>query len=264
MNANQEWIYGSSQPIENSRRFASIRGWIFSISMKRLFFFMAGGLLASCAGPKLPGTPRVRQAVLVHGFGETGVAFGVLKRRLEAHGIRCYVPRLKPADGRGGLENIAVLLKHDIDSEFGPDSPLAIVSFSMGGIVSRYYLQELGGAARCDTFITVSSPHHGTRTAWLFPTQGAAEMRPGSPLLAKLAASQDRLGTMPVVSYRTRLDLVIIPPRSSVWDRAENLEFPVILHPLMLSSPSVIRDIERRLLIPPVQKSKIQNHHSSI
>jgi triacylglycerol lipase len=206
-------------------------------------------LVASCAGPKLPGTPRVRQAVLVHGFGETGTAFDPLKRRLERQGIRCYVPRLKPSDGRGGLANIAEGLKRDIEREFGPDSPLAIVSFSMGGIVSRYYLQELDGAARCDTFITVSTPHHGTRTAWLYPTQGAAEMRPGSAFLANLRATQDRLGTMPVVSYRTRLDLVILPPASSVWDRAENLEFPVVLHPLMLSSPRVLVDIERRLLV---------------
>ncbi len=225
--------------------------------MKRLLLCVAGGLLASCIGPKQPGIPRVRQAVLVHGFGETGISFDALKRRLEAHGIRCYVPRLKPADGRGGLEAIAVALKRDIDREFGPDSRLAIVSFSMGGIVSRYYLQELGGAARCDTFVTVSSPHHGTRMAWLYPSQGAAEMRPGSPLLAKLAASQSRLGEMPVVSYRTPLDLVIIPPRSSVWDRAENLEFPVMIHPLMLSSPSVLRDIERRFLIPPVQNQRL-------
>jgi hypothetical protein len=59
---------------------------------------------------------------------------------------------------------------------------------------------------------------------------------------------------MPVVSYRTRLDLIIVPPASSVWDRAENLEYPVVLHPLMLSSWRVIGDIERRLMdagVPP-------------
>jgi triacylglycerol lipase len=216
--------------------------------MKPLCYCVAGSMLASCTAPDSAGTPRVTQAVLVHGFGETGSAFGLLKRRLEKRGIRCFVPRLKPADGRGGLEKISVALKRDIDQEFGPDSRLAIVSFSMGGIVSRYYLQELAGAGRCDTFITISSPHHGTQVAWLYPSQGAAEMRPGSPFLAMLEASEDRLGAMPVVSYRTPMDLVIVPPTSSVWDRAENLEYPVILHPLMLSSQRVIADIERRLM----------------
>ena len=222
--------------------------------MKRLLLFLAGGLLSSCVGPKLAGTPKVKQAVLVHGFVETGSSFALIKRRLEDQGIRCYVPRLRPADGRGGLEKLAVGLKRDIDRELGPDSRFAMVSFSMGGIVSRYYLQELGGAARCDSLITISSPHHGTRTAWLYPTQGAAEMRPGSPFLAKLNASQDRLGSMPVTSYRTRLDLVILPTSSSVWDRAENLEYPVALHPLMLSSRRVLGDIERRLIDPPKEE----------
>jgi triacylglycerol lipase len=53
---------------------------------------------------------------------------------------------------------------------------------------------------------------------------------------------------MPVVSYRTPMDLVILPTDSSVWDRAENLSFPVVLHPLMLTSGKVLDDIERRLL----------------
>lgn len=219
--------------------------------MRRLLLCFAGSLFTSCVGPVLPGSPKVKQAVLVHGFGETGSAFGMLKKRLEQHGIRCFVPRLKPSDGRGGLAKIAVGLKRDIDQEFGPDSHFALVSFSMGGIVSRYYLQELGGAARCDSLITISSPHHGTQVARLYPTQGAAEMRPDSRFLAKLHASEGRLGGMPVVSYRTPMDLVIVPPSSSIWERAENLEVPVILHPLMLSSPRVIADIEQRLIQAP-------------
>ena len=63
--------------------------------MKRLLMCVVGGLMASCAPPKLVGTPRVRQAVLVHGFGENGSSFKQMKKRLEGYGVRCYVPRLK-------------------------------------------------------------------------------------------------------------------------------------------------------------------------
>ena len=72
-------------------------------------------------------------------------------------------------------------------------------------------------------------------------------MRPGSPFLTSLQNSQDRLGKIPVTSYRTPMDLIILPPKSSVWDRAENLEFPVLMHPLMLTSKPVMSDIENRL-----------------
>ncbi len=203
----------------------------------------------SCASkPPAPITTQVRRVVLVHGFMETGSTLGNLKARLEKRGVECYVPRLNPSDGRGGLENLAAHLKQDIDAKFGPKQPISMVAFSMGGLVTRQYLQNLGGAARCQNLITVSSPHHGTKAAWLYPTKGAEEMRPGSPFLRNLQQTQDQLGKMPVTSYRTPMDLIILPPTSSIWDRAENLEYPVLMHPLMITSDKVIRDIERRLL----------------
>lgn len=209
-------------------------------------FCLAG---PSCATkPPAPIATQVRRVVLVHGFMETGSTLSMLKARLEKRGVECYVPRLSPSDGRGGLENLAAHLKQDIDAKFGPKQPISMVAFSMGGIVTRQYLQNLGGAARCQNLITVSSPHHGTKAAWLYPTKGVEEMRPGSPFLANLEKTQDQLGKMPVTSYRTPMDLIILPPSSSIWDRAENLEYPVLMHPLMITSDKVISDIERRLL----------------
>ena len=190
----------------------------------------------------------IRRVVLVHGFLENGRTFRMLRKRLEQQGVECLVPKLRPNDGRGGLESLAALLKQDIETAYGEQQPISIIAFSMGGLVSRYYLQNLGGASRCDKLFTISSPHHGTLAAWIYPTKGAEEMRPGSQFLAHLAETEFRLGTMPVVSYRTPLDLVILPAASSVWDRAENLKYPVLLHPLMLSSNAVLADVEHRLL----------------
>lgn len=201
---------------------------------------------ALAAPTQPPAAPQ--RVVLVHGFMETGTSFNVLRKRLEKRGVECFIPRLQPGDGRGGLENIAARLKLDIDARFGTREPISIVAFSMGGLVSRYYLQNLGGAARCENLITIASPHNGTEVARLYPSRGAEQMRPNSQFLADLHATQIKLGKMPVVSYRTPLDLVILPAASSVWDRAENLSIPVLLHPLMLSSHCVLTDIERRLL----------------
>ncbi len=187
----------------------------------------------------------------MHGIFETGNAFKPLKKRLEKQGMTCFVPRLKHPSGHGGLDRLAEHLKEDIDREFGPDAPFALVGFSMGGLVSRHYLQQLGGADRCTTFITISSPHHGTSTAHFYFSEGARQMRPGSAFLKELEKTEDRLGTLPVVSYRTPMDLIILPPTSSNWKRAENHQFRVALHPLMLSSNPVLNDIERRLAALP-------------
>lgn len=188
---------------------------------------------------------------MVHGIFEDGQAFRSLRKRLETHGIECYVPQLKPSDGRGGLDKLAEGLKQYIDKEFGENEKFALVAFSMGGLVSRYYLQKLGGAERCEAFITVSSPHHGTATAYTYPTKGARQMRPNSPFLMELEATEDTLGDMPIVSYRTPMDLIILPTKSSIWDRAENRSFTVALHPLMLHTKSVLDDIEKRFVSAP-------------
>ena len=207
-------------------------------------------LVSSCADRVAPEPPRIRRVVMVHGFLETGKTFDVLRKRLEKRGVECYIPPLKHSDGRGGLPNLAEHLKKDIDAKFGPDDPIGIVAFSMGGLVSRHYLQNLGGASRCETLITVSSPHQGTNAAWCYPTEGVRQMRPGSQFLAELRETEGMLGKMPVASYRTPMDLVILPASNSIWERADNLEYPVIMHPLMLSSRPVLEDIERRLLDP--------------
>jgi triacylglycerol lipase len=220
--------------------------------MRRSLYQLVTGLLlagsaSAEAAPPGPAEP-LRRVVLVHGFLETGSAFKTLRKRLEKRGIECFVPRLKPSDGRSGLENVAARLKQDIDAEFGSEASFSVVAFSMGGLVSRHYLQKLGGAPRCENFITISSPHHGTSAAWCYPTQGARQMRPSSEFLAELRASEDCLGNIPVTSYRTPMDLIILPPESSIWDRAENVEFVVLAHPLMLTSKRVLDDIEQRLL----------------
>lgn len=216
----------------------------------RFFHLFTGVFATAVSCHQQPATPRYERVVMVHGIFEDGKAFDSLKRRLETRGIQCFVPQLKPADGRGGLDKLAEGLKADIDQEFGENEKFALVAFSMGGLVSRHYLQKLGGAERCETFITVSTPHHGTKAAYIYPTKGAFQMRPGSEFIRELEKTEDSLGEIPIVSYRTPMDLIILPTASSVWSRAENRSYRVPLHPLMLHTKSVLDDIEKRLILP--------------
>ena len=188
------------------------------------------------------------KVVLVHGFLDTGWVYRRMRSRLERQGAVCLVPRLRPNDGRGGLARLAENLQRDIDAAFGPDEPIRIVAFSMGGLVSRHYLQVLGGAARCEKLLTISSPHHGTGTARFYPSQGARDMRPGSAFLRRLQSTEETLREVQLVSYHTPMDLMILPAKSSVWAPALNLDFPVLLHPLMLSDADVLSDVERRVM----------------
>lgn len=193
----------------------------------------------------------VERAVLVHGFFQNKWrCYGFLKHDLEKRGVECLVPSLKPADARDGIPALAAQLKREIDTRFGPSDPILLVGFSMGGLVSRHYLQELGGSGRCKGLVTISSPHHGTRLAALYPGEGAEQMRIGSEWLARLAATEHRLGGIPTVSYRTPADLVILPSRSSEWSRADNVVIPCPLHPMMTWSPKLRKDLLSRLSTP--------------
>lgn len=231
----------------------------FFDSMKRSLLLAATGaaLHSSCCplqpGPTAsslsqPETEPVMNVVMVHGFLQSGRSYNSMRKRLEAQNVRCLTARLSPSDGRTGICSLANDLKQQIEGAFDPDEKFSIVGYSMGGLVSRYYLQNLGGAPRCEQLITISSPHQGTVMAKLYPSKGARQMRPGSEFLRELQSTEHTLGDIPVISYRTPLDLMILPSTSSVWERAENVAHTVALHPLMLRDRNVLEDVERRLL----------------
>lgn len=199
--------------------------------------------------PLNPCTPRIEKVVLVHGIFENGQAFTKLRNRLERHGIDCFVPELKPMDARDGVDQLAHKLKSGIDQRFGKEAKLSIISFSMGGLVSRYYLQNLGGAERCQTLVTISTPHHGTKTAYFYFGEGARQMRPKSNFLRQLQETEDSLKGIDILSYRTPLDLMILPSKSSVWQIAENRVYYSLLHSFMLHAKPVLDEVEKRLII---------------
>ncbi|WP_349431418.1 alpha/beta fold hydrolase [Methylomarinum sp. Ch1-1] len=188
------------------------------------------------------------RTVLVHGIFNSAYVFTVMRKRLEARGIECFAPSLKPRDGRHGIEDLALKLKTAIDERFGEDQSIHLIGFSMGGIVARYYLQKLEGHQRVKLFFTISSPHHGSYLAYCYPGKGARDLRPNSVLLQNLQGDDDKYQCMRVYSYWTPFDLMIIPPSSSIWPLAENKQFRSLLHIMMLFNRSLTEHISRVIL----------------
>lgn len=204
--------------------------------MKRLAYL---GMSMSLANTALAG----EKVVFVHGIFEKGYSFIPMKKKMEAKGCDCLIPSLKPADARSGIETLAAQLKKEIDTEWGDQENIHIVAHSMGGLVSRYYLQELGGHTRCNSLTTMGTPHHGTLAAHFYPGKGAWQMRPGSEFLQQLEKSEDRLKGIPLHSFRTPFDLIILPSKSSHWKIAENHIVYAPAHPLVMHTPRVQRKI---------------------
>lgn len=127
-----------------------------------------------------------------------------------------------------------------------------LVGFSMGGIVSRYYLQRLGGIDRVDRFVAISVPEHGTWMANLCPTKlwpcpGTVQLRPDSPFLRDLNRDADVLERLQFTSIWTPLDLMIFPAHSSRMTAGKNVTLWVAAHPLMVWQPNCLRAVAEAL-----------------
>jgi triacylglycerol lipase len=172
--------------------------------------------------------------VLVHGMWDTVSVFEKLQPFLESRGGDVYSFDMVPSNGDAPLEVLAAQLATFIDHTFGSNRPIDLLGFSMGGLVSRYYLQRLGGIDRTERFVTVSSPNHGTIMAEFSFTPGGKQMRVGSRFLQDLNRDVDRLATLQVTSIWTPLDAIIVPAASSRLAIADNQTVLVPWHKLMV------------------------------
>jgi triacylglycerol lipase len=173
--------------------------------------------------------------VLVHGMWDTATVFGKLQAFLESQEYRVYSFDMRPSNGDAPLEVLAEQVAQFIDRTFKPDQAIDLLGFSMGGIVSRYYLQRLGGLERVQRFVTVSSPHNGTTMAELSFVPGGQQMRVGSLFLQDLNRDIDRLTQLQFTSIWTPMDAIIVPAASSQVAVANNQKVLVPWHKWMVS-----------------------------
>jgi triacylglycerol lipase len=121
--------------------------------------------------------------VLVHGFLASAGVFRPLRRRLESEtGAR--VASFTHAPG-ARIHRIADALSRIID-RIPHGARIHLVGHSLGGIVARYYVQELGGHARVAQTISLAAPFGGASVASRLPLLVGRDLHPGSALLARL------------------------------------------------------------------------------
>jgi triacylglycerol esterase/lipase EstA (alpha/beta hydrolase family) len=119
---------------------------------------------------------------------------------------------------------------------------VALVAHSMGGLVARASLRDVGAEA-IDRIVTIGTPHHGSALARYAPGPAARQMRPDSPWLASLNAAQE--GRLPVAltSIYSEDDNLIGPAHSAVLRGAELCGVRGLGHFGLLRSRSVIAQV---------------------
>ncbi|ARV61824.1 lipase [Nostocales cyanobacterium HT-58-2] len=196
--------------------------------------------------------------LLVHGIFDTGRVFDKMIPYLNQRGWMVYDLDLIPNNGNLGIDTLAQQVADYIDATFEPEQPLDLVGFSMGGIVSRYYVQRLGGINRVQRFVTISAPHHGTWIAYCHQGIGCIHMRPDSVLLKDLNQDAAMLKQIDFTSIWTPYDLMIVPANSSQMPVGRQVIVPVLNHAWMLTDSRSLAAVAEALTTP-VQPFKISS-----
>ncbi len=198
--------------------------------------------------PYVPGAPY--PTILLHGYSQNAGNWFVFARMLRRQGVE-NLTHLTLWRMFASIESHARRLERKVEKVLAETGAprVNIVAHSMGGLVSRWYIQQRGGAARVALLVTLATPHRGTLIAYAGLGRSAREMRPGSVLLGTLDASLDKLNGCRVVAYWSNLDQLILPSRAACMGApAEDRYVPFLGHAAFLFSPRIAGETASLLL----------------
>jgi pimeloyl-ACP methyl ester carboxylesterase len=157
--------------------------------------------------------------LLVHGFGHNRSGWFSLDQHLRRAGFTS-VHTMNYDPFRHDVPELAAMLADRVESlrRLSGLDRVHVVGHSLGGILLRWYVQELGGDDKVATAITIASPHQGTRLAGFMPGRTgriAGELAPGSWLLRRLQHSARRTAVRWVAFY-SNLDFFVQPASSAM------------------------------------------------
>jgi triacylglycerol lipase len=183
-----------------------------------------------------------RTIVLVHGYLANRSSMLPVAAYLKLHGLGALLSF--EYDTSRGIEHAARALQQFLRRHVR-GGRIDLVCHSLGGVVARCYLQELGGARRVDRCITLSSPHRGTYGAYWVASRVGRELRPDSTLMRRLADSSPAAARVRFTSIVAGSDNIVFPRVFAAHQ--ELVHVPDIGHAGMLFSPRVLRAVADRL-----------------
>lgn len=179
-----------------------------------------GGLL-STVGAASAATPPV---VLIHGYADTGETpwWHRLESYLEDDGYNDEdIHRIRFGDIPGTTVDspaeYAACIERELEAITDGTPPADIVAHSMGGLGSRWALEQGGAAPSVSDLITLGTPHQGTTAALLgLLTDGGRDMIPGSEFLETLNGDTLADGVRYTSLWSSTDELVITSDRGEI------------------------------------------------
>jgi triacylglycerol lipase len=164
--------------------------------------------------------------VFVHGWNSSSSAWNTMIDRFVAAGVprnRMLAITYNSNQSNGTIANQVRDAVASLRASTGA-ARVDIVTHSMGGLSSRYYLKNLGGTAVVDEWVSLGGPNHGTNFAYAcYPfSAGCRDMIPGSSFLDALNATDETPGSVRYGTFWSSCDEVINPDSSVLLSGATN------------------------------------------
>jgi triacylglycerol lipase len=190
--------------------------------------------------------------VLVHGYFHNRSGLLYMERALRRHGF-ANVQTFSYNPLRKSIPDMAAKLQLKIDAiKKTTGAPkVYLVGHSLGGLICRYYTEQLGGHRMVDTLVTVGTPHHGTVIAYAGRSASARQMRPNSDFMQAMQRVR-KPRSVRYISYYSNLDAIVVPAHSAILENGNGSSVKNILvhdqgHLSLLVSPELIASIASNL-----------------
>jgi triacylglycerol lipase len=210
-----------------------MRGWL------RLVACLLGLTLATVTagtGTAAADTPGRNPVILVHGWLGKPSDMQVMADNLQRAGYRTYLAEIPGQNNITNAYSIADLVAK-VRRETGARH-VDLVSHSMGGLSTRYYVKFLGGVDVVTNYVSFGTPQYGYQPACLVLLDDlGAQMCPSSSFLAALNAGDDTPGPVAYTSMWSSKDT----PGAARLDGGACLhEIPGVDHAAEPTSPAFI------------------------
>jgi len=199
--------------------------------------------------------------LLVHGIFVNSGVFRKMSAYLTDLGWSVYSFNFTSNYGTVGLDELAGQIADYADKTFGLEQHFDLVGLSMGGLVSRYYVQQLGGFNRVDRFIAISAPHSGTWMAYSLWSKGCVQMRPKSAFLDELNRDVTVLEQINFTSIWTDWDFIIVPAASSQMPVGKEVKLPIFAHGNMARHSKSLEAVAEALSAPIKHYPRLEHIH---
>lgn len=183
--------------------------------------------------------------LFVHGWSASGSTWDTMISRFQSDGWTSSQLFNWSYDSRQSNVDTAMQIETkvaDILAKTGA-AKVDIISHSMGGLSSRYFLKFLNGTSSVDSWVSLGGPNHGTDTADACFDTSCYEMRIGSSFLSDLNSGDETPGSTRYRTWWSPCDTVINPDSSVSLSGATNTKTACISHNGLTTDSGVYRQV---------------------